>query len=90
MTSTKDTSDPMPNKDILDEILGTPNEMMTSWQIERLVKAKAQILANYIKKSDVLEAIGEDTPNSQDGLVQIRVGAMNQLRAEIKKRLELT
>lgn len=99
--STNTTSEPMskdtPNLDSLDEILKPPfafllgaktsdiePNSLTQQLIDEAIKA---ILQTYIKKADVLEAIGEDEPDVEDEVTSLFYATRNGLRKEFKNKL---
>jgi hypothetical protein len=77
-------------KDILDEVLGQLVRPVTYAERLEIKLAKAQINKHYIKRSEVLELIGEDekrpthlTPDTKEMGAYTRL-IRNKLRAELR------
>jgi hypothetical protein len=69
--------------DALDEILGVPNEMMTSWEIESLLATKAKLSALLVEAQQ-----GKSRKTGTD--IELVTGYADNLIRELAEALRLT
>lgn len=72
------------------DVLGTPNEMMNSWQIEYLVNAKQGLLADLL----ALPEMQDETASGYGSVTypidtRSRIGKRNEIRGELRHALSV-